>query len=177
MEKWKKLGSSNYLISSIGNVKSLDCILPQNRQGKQVNRAFKGQNIKLQIHTSGYKMVNIKGYTKFVHRLVALCFLENKEQKEFVNHINGIKDDNRVENLEWCTRKENEKHAFSTGLKNSTGDKNPMSKLKHEDVVKIKSQKERSVSNKKELCIKYGVTRQTIERIWGNKIWRHVYGI
>tara|TARA_R110000851_G_C12885828_1_gene546570 strand:- start:152 stop:688 length:537 start_codon:yes stop_codon:yes gene_type:complete len=52
-----------------------------------------------------------------IHRAVAIAFIPNPENKETVNHINGIKHDNNVTNLEWATRGENEKHAWATGLK------------------------------------------------------------
>lgn len=56
-----------------------------------------------------------------LHRLVAECFLEKVEGKTFVNHIDGDKTNNEVSNLEWVTQSENEKHAFSTGLKPTVG--------------------------------------------------------
>lgn len=78
--------------------------------------------LKFSYDNQGYARVglyigNYKAKTIKVHRLIAESFIPNLENKIDVNHINGIKTDNRVENLEWCTRSENLKHAFDNGLK------------------------------------------------------------
>lgn len=65
--------------------------------------------------------------------MVAIYFLDNKENKKEVNHINGIKNDNRIENLEWCTSSENTKHSYKIGLQ-----KKGNHKLTNEDLNFIK---------------------------------------
>lgn len=102
MEEWRKMPGYEevYKVSSEGRVKN-----------------SYGHILKPETARNGYKRVTLYDRKKFqVHRLVALAFIPNPEDKDVVNHKNGIKDDNRVENLEWCTWSENSRHAYAIGL-------------------------------------------------------------
>lgn len=75
-----------------------------------------GEELKGRIDRAGYREIMINGASERVHRIVAFAFVPLIANKEFVNHINGNKLDNRSENLEWVTRSENTIHSFKNGL-------------------------------------------------------------
>ena len=76
--------------------------------------------LKVSYNNCGYQIVNVSRPPQCVHRMVAETWLDNPNHHRDVNHINGDKSDNRVENLEWVTHSENMRHAVRTGLINQT---------------------------------------------------------
>jgi hypothetical protein len=87
-----------------------------------------------------------------------------------INHINGIKSDNRIANLELVTAQENSAHAYRTGLTSAVGEKNGRAILRESDVRKIRS----SVLSQQALATEYRVSRATIRDVINGKNWSHV---
>jgi hypothetical protein len=166
-EIWKDIAGFEglYQVSNLGNVKRLIS-----------ERVFEERLIGRSIDKYGYvkRVLSKNGRNNYFteHRLVALAFIDNPLNKKTVNHKNGIKTDNTVENLEWCTNKENTEHAIENGLKDQKGIKHHKCKLTEEQVLEIRkigfSQTRTSLSKK------YGVSRITILRIIEQRNWKHI---
>lgn len=133
MEKWVDLKGfeQHYEVSSKGRVKR--------KKGETIYKDgrtahFSETILKPSLNHKGYEKVYLsiksKKYSKYVHRLVAQSFIENKENKSTVNHIDCNKRNNSVENLEWMTNKENMRHAFSNGIFKER-DKTTIFNIKH----------------------------------------------
>jgi hypothetical protein len=139
---------------------------------------LKQKNLKGSFDKDGYIKVNLKikqkTNSKILHRLLAEAFIPNPENKPQVNHINGIKSDNTLENLEWCTLSENRQHAYDTGLQRSDtrrGEKNNFCKLTKEDVLKIRQMYKPYKFTNKMIAEIYNVTEGCISNITSRKNW------
>lgn len=173
-EIWKTVpGFSRYDASTFGRVRSTN-----------YKRSGKIQILKPALSSDGYlKTVFLNDDGRYrprpIHKIIAITFLDDVNGLE-VNHINGIKTDNSVNNLEFVTRSENIKHAFNNGLMSAKrGSKNGMSKLSESDVLEIR--KYRSLFkgryyDRKMLAEKYGVSVYHIKDIVSKRrdIWPHV---
>lgn len=159
-------------ISNMGNVRSIK------RQIKGKNNVIKNKPSKILIKTknkNGYLDVRINGKVKIVHRLVALTFIPNPENKPQVNHINGIKTDNQIENLEWCTNSENQLHAYKLGLnKNPIGELNGNCTLSAEQVREIIDLYKNKIYTQKELGAIYNVSQGQISYICRGSGWNNI---
>lgn len=161
---WKTIqNETNYEVSSEGQVR--------NKQTKQIKS--------LRYSNKGYARVTLypSGKTYSVHRLVAENFIINPNNYPSVNHKDGNKANNKLENLEWCTPKQNTRHAIDVIQTMTTADwsgiKNPEHKLDYGLVYSIKFGLLGQLSNFR-LEKMLGVQEETIRRIKVNELWKHV---
>ena len=177
MEVWKDIDGyiGLYQISNKGNARSLDHYT-MGKDGRKYR--IKGVGLSNIRNSCGYNIVtlytNAKPNTQRVHRLVAKMFIPNPEKKSEVNHKNGIRNDNRIENLEWVTRQENMDHAVRTKLIDTKGSKNISAKLTEYLVLEIRDLYKYTGYTQKEIGKLYGVCQASIKDIVNRNKWKHI---
>ena len=140
------------------------------KDGKVINKK-KGNILKPQLNGKGYLRVSIGKQLKFVHRLVAEKYIPNPNNLPQVNHKDGNKLNNCVDNLEWVSNKDNRAHALKEGL-HLYGEKCPWSKLKEQDVIYILDNYPKMTI--KDLALKFNVNRNTISDIVHHRTWKQL---
>jgi hypothetical protein len=122
----------------------------------------------------GYPTIQIKRKSVSVHRMVAEAFIPNPDNRPEVNHINGIKNDNRVENLEWATHSENmlhKAHVLKTGI--CSGSKHGMAKLSENDVLDMRGAWAFG-ARRMDLAKAFGISPSVAWAILNRKRWKHI---
>lgn len=164
--EWKKI-FKNYEVSNYGDVRSLNYKTPK------LLRKYYSRDGYIQYALS----INGKSLRTGAHRLVALAFIPNPDNKETVNHIDGDKHNNYYKNLEWVSRSEQMVHAYKLGLKQRMqGSMNYNHSLTDEQVREIRSI---YIPHSKKygmipIAKKYGVSEVTINRIVHNRSYKNI---
>lgn len=153
-------GYRNYEVSNVGRIKNIKT----------------GKVLKPSDDKDGYQVVclseNRKQRILKVHRLVAKAFIPNRKQLPQVNHLDGVKSNNKVNNLEWLTHKDNVQHAINIGLFNNKGEKNPRSKLTAIQVKQIRKKYDSGAYTCRQLSKEYNVDYSNIHYIVNYKSWK-----
>lgn len=161
MEIWKTINKfPDYVVSNFGKIKRI-----KNSKTSKIGKILKPQK-----SSCGYRQINLylngKMCTQYIHLLVLETFIGSRSDL-FCNHIDGDKTNNRLNNLEWVTQSENEKHAYKNNLKNPVIN----SKLSLNEVSKIRELLGQKKFTQKEISKIFNVSHQLISMIKLNRIW------
>lgn len=170
MEIWKNY-YQNHSISNIGRVKALK---REWINGLGIHRITEERLLKPYKHKTGYYCIDINGKKCLkLHRLVASLFIPNPHNLPQINHIDGDKTNNVVNNLEWCDNSHNQKHAYKMGLQPiRKGDNNGNRLLSEKQVLEIRGKYKPHEYTRKKLAQEYGVTIYCINHIVFNENWK-----
>jgi hypothetical protein len=165
----------SYKVSNTGIVVAVERRVACGKNG-MYSRLRKEQVMKPYIGTDGYYyfFLTYQKSSKHIalHRLLALCFIPNRENKREVNHKNTIRADNTLSNLEWATPKENIQHSIKMGTNTQClpGTNNPAAKLTNDEVLQIRI----AAGSHTAIAKKFNVSRRTIGFIKRRERWAHL---
>lgn len=150
-----------YQVSDLGSVRSK-------------NRILKGSP-----GSNGYLTVGLhKGTSQKtfpIHFLVAQAFLGSRPSGLQINHINAVKSDNRLVNLEYCTPSKNRAHSFAIGNESTAGEQSKVAKLCNRDILEIRYLS-KAGHMQKDIAKTFGITQSNVSLICSNKRWGHMAG-
>lgn len=170
MKIWKRIPNySLYEASNEGEIKTFNW---KNKGTEAIMKPSKDG--------SGYLRTMLKRddgvtHTIKVHRIIAQTFIDNPENKSEVNHINEVKDDNRIENLEWASKKENSDLWVKNGCKGKLiGEKIGTAKLTEKEVLEMRAKFIPKIYGRKKLAEEYKVSILTVKDIIQKRSWKHL---
>jgi hypothetical protein len=170
---------ASFSVSSLGNVRSETRSIPHRRLGQAVHKGKPIVPTTKKSKSNKYAIVSFtkegKGRTFQVHQLVAKTFLTNEKNLPHVNHIDGNGLNNRLDNLEWISPRDNVTHAYQSGLRRSMrGEMSSSAKLTEKQVREIKKYLEEGAFSQRKLAEIYQVVPMVITQIKLRKTWKHV---
>ena len=178
MEEWKDIPGYEgyYQVSNKGRLRSLKRVVKKS-DGK--TQTVPERYMKPKPDKKGYSIVGVsknanKKYLK-LHRVVAQSFIPNTHNKPQVNHLDGNKQNNKVENLEWSTQKENNIHALREGLRiPQKGEEHSQAKLTAKEVILIRDIHEKGGRTQQCIADEFNVSRRLIGMIVKREVWPHI---
>lgn len=183
MERWTKIDclpgyEGTIEVSDHGNVRVRNrCYRLRSKWGTVTQQTKPDMLISGEVAKTGYRVVSFyvrrKRHKFFVHRLVAMAYVKGFQDGMTVNHKNGVKTDNRAENLEWVTLSDNTRHQWASGLVDLRGDNHPSAKLSSVSVREIR-EKLRIGQPCLRIAKEYGVSSSLVELIRDGKRWSSV---
>lgn len=134
--------------------------------------------LSITYHKTGYPRLKLckdgKMKTFCVHRLMAMTFLADYSPELSVNHLDGVRDNNTIENLEMCTHRENIRHSFRSGRRDNRGENCNNSRLTNKQVLEIRELAITTDLTHEKIAEMYGVDRTNISKIISRQYWGHI---
>jgi hypothetical protein len=160
---YKQIENLDYEINPEGIVRRIST--------KRVKKSFERSDgyIGIQLYKSKTEIKNFQ-----LHRLIAIAFIDNPNNKGFINHIDSNRKNNSLDNLEWVTCQENVKHGYKFGYAFNKGSRNGFSRLNETQVLEIRKKRMKNKLTYKELAKMYNISSGCIAGIIQRINWKHI---